>query len=302
MKTMLHMQKVIVVIDPTSESQPGLQKVLQLSRLVDFDLKLIACEYTQYLAEGYYFNAVDVPGLRDEFLQEKKSMLEVLAQPLRDNGLTVETGAIWAHPGYKTIISEVESFAADLVVHHTRRHGAISRMFLTNDDWQLVRCCPVPLLLVKEKPWKEKPSILVAVDPMHSRHKPDGLDHKLIKVSGDIAQSTGGDVSVMHSYSQIPLSGTYLDDARQAHRAAFQNLLEDFDIPDGSQHLLEEAPEFALRQLEQDLSTDVIVMGAISRNILSDVFIGNTTEKVLDYLESDVLVIKPDGFKSPPSI
>ena len=37
-------------------------------------------------------------------------------------------------------------------------------------------------------------------------------------------------------------------------------------------------------------------MGAISRNILSDVFIGNTTEKVLDYLESDVLVIKPDDF------
>ena len=50
---MLNLKKVIVVIDPHSESQPGLQKVLQLAKFMDFDLKLIACEYTQYLVEGY---------------------------------------------------------------------------------------------------------------------------------------------------------------------------------------------------------------------------------------------------------
>ena len=184
---MLNIEKVVVVIDPASESQTGLQKVLHLARLMDFDLKLIACEYTQYLVEGYYFDAVDVPRLRKDYLKERKSMLEALAEPLRKNGLTVETEAFWAHPGYETVVREVDRFGADLVVHPARRHAAVSRMFLTNDDWQLVRCCQVPLLLVKENPWKEKPAILVAVDPMHSRHKPDGLDHKLLRISGDIA-------------------------------------------------------------------------------------------------------------------
>ncbi len=295
---MLNLKKVIVVIDPHSESQPGLQKVLQLAKFMDFDLKLIACEYTQYLVEGYYFNAVDVLGLRNEYLEERKVMLEELAEPLRANGLVVETEAFWAHPGHETIVAEVESFQADLVVHHTRRHGAILRMFLTNDDWQLVRYCQVPLLLVKENLWKETPAILAAVDPMHSRHKPDGLDHKILRVAGDVAERVQGDVFAVHSHSQIPLSGTYPDQAKKEHREAFENLMKDFDIPTVRQHLLEEAPEFALRQLERDLSIDVVVMGAISRNILSDVFIGNTTEKVLDYLESDVLVIKPGDFKT----
>jgi len=141
---------------------------------------------------------------------------------------------------------------------------------------------------------------LVAVDPMHSRHKPDGLHHKLLNVAGDIAEGLQGIVFVMHSHRPIPLSGTYPEQATKEHKEAFENLLKDFDIAETRQHLLEEAPEYAFRQLVTDLSIDVVVMGAISRNILSDVFIGNTTEKVLDYLESDVLVIKPDDFKPPP--
>ncbi len=292
-------KKVIVVIEPDSESQPALEKVLLLAKLMELEIELIACDYTQYLVEGYYFDAADVHRLREEYLQERTEALEALADPLRDQGLSVVTQAFWAHPGYETIVSEVERFGADLVVHHTRRHSALSRMFLTNDDWQLVRYCQVPLLLVKDKPWKEKPVVLTAVDPLHARHKPGGLDHKLLGVAGDVAKFLGGDVFVMHSYNQIPLSGTYLKQAKKDHKEAFEELLAEFDIPAARQHLLEEAPEFALCQLERDLFADVIVMGAISRNILSDVFIGNTTEKVLDYLESDVLVIKPDAFKPP---
>ncbi len=296
---MMNIRKILVVIDPDSESQPALDRVLYLSGHMDFEVMLIACDYTQYLVEGYYFDAVEIPRLREDYLAERKEALEALAGPLREKGLDVVTKASWAHPGYEVIVEEAAGYGADLVVHHTRRHGALSRMFLTNDDWQLVRYCEVPLLLVKEKEWKEQPVILTAVDPLHARHKPGGLDHKLLNVSRDLANKMNGEVYVMHSYAQIPLSGTYLEEARKSHKEAFDRLMKEFDIPADRQRLLEEAPEFALRQLERELGADVVVMGAISRNILSDVFIGNTTEKVLDYLESDILVIKSDDFTSP---
>jgi len=266
---------------------------------MNFELKLIACDYTQYLVEGYYFDAVDIPRLRSDYLKERKSALEALAIPLREQGLMVETEAFWGHPGYEVIVRESAQYGADLVVHHTHRHGALSRIFLTNDDWQLVRNCAVPLLLVKDKAWSEKPAILAAVDPLHGHHKPGGLDHKLIDTARNIATSLDGDVFVMHSYNQIPLSGTYLEEAKSQHQKAFANLMENYDIAQENQYLLEDAAEFALQQLEISLSLDIIVMGAISRSLLSDVFIGNTTEKVLDYLETDVLVVKPDDFVSP---
>jgi len=70
-------------------------------------------------------------------------------------------------------------------------------------------------------------------------------------------------------------------------------------LPVAQIHLIEEAPEFGLKKLEKALGADLVIMGAISRNMVSEVFIGNTTEKVIDYLGSDVLIIKPDDYKSP---
>ncbi len=79
----MDLKTVLVVIEPDSESQPALDKVLNLAKRESFDLKLISCDYTQYLVEGYYFDAVDLPALRTDYLAEREQALEALAQPLR---------------------------------------------------------------------------------------------------------------------------------------------------------------------------------------------------------------------------
>ena len=63
---MLKLKKVLVVVDPERESQPALDKVLTLAHLEDFKILLLACDYTEYLVEGYYFDAVDLVNLREE--------------------------------------------------------------------------------------------------------------------------------------------------------------------------------------------------------------------------------------------
>jgi universal stress protein E len=45
---------------------------------------------------------------------------------------------------------------------------------------------------------------------------------------------------------------------------------------------------------EQDAS--VLVMGAVSRSALDRFLVGSTAEKLLDIVDQDVLIIKPDGF------
>lgn len=296
---MLDLKNVLVVVDPDQQDQTALTKVLSLAKHTDFNLTLLSCEYTQYLVEGYYFDAIDLPTLRQELLDNRKQTLERLAQPLRDAGLSVDTLCVWGHPAYEFVVREALKQKADLVVQHTRQHSALSRLLLSNNDWQLVRCCPVPLLLVKEKAWKASPTLLAAVDPMHSRHKPIGLDHKILRVTEALAEILAGDAHVVHSCNEIPLSGKYPGDASVEHGKAFDTLLSDFDIPTGNRHLTEEAPEFALSEIAHDLQADITVMGAISRSRLAGIFIGSTTEKVLDFLECDVLIVKPDNFQTP---
>ena len=75
--------------------------------------------------------------------------------------------------------------------------------------------------------------------------------------------------------------------------------MAEFKLSPAQVHLIEEAPEYGLAQLEKSLHADMVVMGAISRSIVADVLIGSTTEKVIDYLSSDVLIVKEADFKSP---
>lgn len=277
----------------------ALDRLKQLAKLSDFKVRLISCDYSRYLVEGYYFDGVQIPELRRVYLKERKEALEALAKPLRENGLEVETEAIWGHPPFEAIVCDVLDSKPDLVIHSARRHTKLSRLFLSNEDWQLVRTCPAPLLLVKEKLWRSEPIIIAAVDPKHSHGKPLGLDHKIIRVASDLGEKLNGLIYVMHSYSSVPLSGTYPGTASSEHKAAMAELLSDFDIPESRVCIVDESVEFALPELEMDLQADVVVMGAISRSRLVDVFIGNTAEKVLDYLESDVLIVKPEGYVSP---
>ena len=74
-----------------------------------------------------------------------------------------------------------------------------------------------------------------------------------------------------------------------------KTLADEFDIPEDRRLLLDEAPEYAMQKLESELQADLVIVGAISRSIVTDVFIGSTTEKVLDFLDCDALLLRPDN-------
>jgi universal stress protein E len=65
--------------------------------------------------------------------------------------------------------------------------------------------------------------------------------------------------------------------------------------------MAEGRPEDKLPELAVEIGADLVVMGAVARNPLRRVFIGSTAERVLDRLETDILVIKPAGFVTPVS-
>jgi universal stress protein E len=44
------------------------------------------------------------------------------------------------------------------------------------------------------------------------------------------------------------------------------------------------------------LGADVLVMGAVSRSRLQELFVGSTAERILEHISCDVLVVKPGDF------
>lgn len=292
---MLELTKILVVIEPDSDAQPALDKATQLAKYADSELELMIADYNAYLEDGYYFDPIQAQKLRYEHGDQHIKELEKLAQPLRDQGLVVSVSTAWGNPPYGEIVSRVRDTKPSLVIKGTSHHSKLSRMVLSNEDWELVRYCPAPLLLVKTKSWDSKPVFISSVDPDHVHDKPATLDNKIVGSATSMAAISAGSVHLFHSAWVPPLSGVYplVADAKSEDKK-LTDLAKAHDVCESNCHWTDQNIVKALPSIAEELNASCVVMGAISRSRFDRILIGNTAEKVLDRLECDVLIIKPD--------
>lgn len=290
------LNKILVVIEADSDKQPALERAEQLAIQAGAELELLLADFNAYLEDGFYFDPVQAKQLRYEHGEQRMKELEALAQPLRDKGLSVSAATAWGNPPHGEIVRRVQESKPDLVLKSTRHHHKIARLLLSNEDWELVRYCPAPLLLVKDKPWNEPPLFLASVDPDHVHDKPASLDNRLIAAARSLAEACSGSVQLFHSAWIPPLSGVFplKPDSAEENRKLTE-LAEASGVAAEDCHWSDEEVSESLPDYARQSGASVVVMGAVSRSRLDRVLIGNTAEKVLDKLECDVLVIKPEN-------
>jgi universal stress protein E len=291
----MNMEKILVVIEADAEQQPALHRAAHLARKFGAELELLLADFSAYLEDGYYFDPVQAKELRYAHGQQRLEELESLAGPLRESGLEVAVTTAWGNPPQDEIIRRVKEVSPSLVVASTRHHHQLARLLLSNADWELVRYCPVPLLLVKQESWPDGPAIIAAVDPDHIHDKPAELDRKLIAAGQAIASATGGRLSLFHSAWLPPLAGAFpLQPDRDEESRKLTDLAQATGVDESACHWSADEITRSLPALVEEQGASLVVMGAVSRSRLDRLLIGNTAERLMDRLSCDVLVIKPD--------
>ena len=201
----------------------------------------------------------------------------------------------------------------DVVVKDTHHHAVLARVLFTNTDWHLMRECPFPLWLVKPAAAPDHATVMAAVDPTHEHDQTAALDHRIIQTAELFAVMFENPLQLVHVFEPppIPVIGNFLtaspassiqallDQARDVHVKALQMLAADGGFPAEQVHLLEGNQVKVLPEAASELHAGLVVMGAIARSRLERVIIGHTAEKTLDHFSCDVVIVKPDDFKSP---
>ena len=151
---MLELDRILVIIEPGEESQPALEKAVQLAKYADSELELMISDYNAYLEDGYYFDPVQAQKMRYEHGETHIAEMEALAEPLRKQGLTITVTTAWGNPPYEEVVRRVNETKPSIVIKSTRHHNKLARLVLSNEDWELIRYCSAPLLLVKTHLWE----------------------------------------------------------------------------------------------------------------------------------------------------
>jgi universal stress protein E len=305
-------KSILVAIEyPHERGQSGLARAAQLAKRHGARLTLVHCVFDPNARRMF-------PGLAepretiDRLLADRRAGLERLARPLRRRGIKVASQALWDYPAFAGIVREVLRSNSDLVVAETHKHAFGVRLFLTNNDWQLIRLCPAPLLLVRSTAKYGKTRILAAIDPLHSRAKAAHLDDRILELAGGMASAHGGRLDVVHAF--VPLSiviaGGVAEpvivpvdprvERRHAERVkrTVERTVRPLRLPQQRLHVTAGQPERVILDTAKRLRTDIIVMGAASRRGIERIFIGSTAEAILDRLPCDVLVVKSPRFRT----
>lgn len=270
---------ILVVVDPRAKHHAALAKGALLAQKLQARIDLFASSNSAQTA----------------------FVLPSFAKPLRDLGLEVTTQA-----------ADGDAFRVALAerLKHTRPKLVIKdvqpRASLTDSDWQLMRSCPVALLLSKPTLWPERPQICAAIDPGYSHRAHVALDHIVLEQGSALATQLGGELHVLHAYLPPAFVVTMpADDCRtleyshelviaqcHARLRSLKTIASGYGVPASQVHVTIGPVCDAVSSLVSELKASIVVMSAVSRSDLRRDVIGSTAEALLKQIRCDVLVVK----------
>lgn len=312
---MTELQRIAVACDPTREPRldddAAAQRALLIAEHTGAEVVLFVCGYDQALSGDRFFDSKGLQKSRDSYVNNLRLATEKLAESMRRSGVKVGVEASWDYPIHEGIVRAAMRCKADLLIKETHHHGPVDRFLFTNTDWHLIRDCPMPLLLCKQQPRRADQPILAAVDPMHENDKDASLDRKILNLGGKLSASMGSELHAVHAVNAAGIgpamspgvamavylpADTTIESIVEAHKTAFEELASKHGIPAERAHLRQGTTGEVLNTLIAETGAGTVIMGAVARGRLERVLVGSTAERVLNDLNCDVLVVKPDGF------
>lgn len=297
-------QDVLVVLDPTTESQKALDRALELAEHT-------ACRITAFLSiyDFSYEMTTMLSGderesMRLAVMKDREIWIDSLLSNARDKAIECTTQVVWHNRPFEAIVETVAEHGYDLVIKGTHDHDVLKSMIFTPTDWNILRKCPCPVLLVKDHAWPEHGQVLAAVNAGSEQPHHKALNANIIKQAQAVARMLHGQVHLVNAFPGTPIHVAieipefnpteYNDSMRHHHQHAVRALAEIHDIAVENCHVLEGMPEDVIPKVAKEIDAEIVIIGTIGRTGLSAAIIGNTAEHVIDQLDCDILALKPE--------
>ncbi|SDZ68512.1 universal stress protein [Pseudomonas sp. NFIX28] len=270
-------RSILVVIEPEHSESLALKRAKLIAGVTQAHLHLLVCDKKH----------------------EHSALLSVLKSSLLSEGYSVTTEQAWNDSLHATIIDVQQAEGCGLVIKQHFADNPLKKALLTPADWKLLRYCPSPVLLVKTaKPWTGG-VILAAIDVGNTDGEHRTLHATIVDHGFDIASLAKAQLHVISAHPSPMLSAAdpvfQLKETIEArYRDQCKAFQAEFDIDDTHLHIEEGPADVLIPHIAHELQAAVTIIGTVARTGISGALIGNTAEVVLDALESDVLVLKPE--------
>jgi len=319
---MKHFKKIIYIHERDAQLAAGFARVLSLA--ANNQAQLCVATVAPDIRHGYAPPLASPSGaaMQAQVIAEaKRDLQQMLAQtsPRAHPELRVLVG-----DGPIQIIRTVLREGFDLVIKQAEDPSWISRLFGA-EDMQLLRQCPCPVWLMRERERDNYRCIAAAID--FDPHQPEtawqGLNQKILDLASSLALSDFASLHLLHSwephqtgllppwepndehslFDQVAQEQLQQEVMQQTLDWLRQRLGEEaYTYLKPQAHLLQGSPKQLIPAQIVTLQADLLVMGSLARTGIAGLFIGNTAETILEQIQCGALTVKPKGFVSPVTL
>jgi len=303
---MTQYQNILVVIDPDQDDQPALRRAVYLNQRLGGKITAFLAIYDLSYELTTALATEERESMRQEMIQQRTEWLRYQARVYLESGIDIALKVIWHNRQQEAILQEIETGLYDLVLKMAHQYDRLESVIFTPTDWQILRKSPCPVWMVKDQPWPEQATAVVAVNLASDDQQHDDLNRKLVRETQALASQVNQTaVRLVGAYPITPVNlaielpdfdaQSYSDAVRGQHLLAMKALRQHFSIGSAETYVEQGEPEEVIPDIAAKLNAGVVVLGTFGRTGFSAAFLGNTAEQVIDHLRCDLLVIRPDS-------
>jgi universal stress protein E len=271
--------RVFVVLDPTCMEQAALEWGEQIvrefnsRRTMDVVLHAYCCINDESVAVVSSDSEIHS---RVETEKRVSAWIDRLVAGPRSEGLEVETEVEWHDDWRKALVVAAERAGSALVVKNMTQHSRFVRMVRETADWTLIRECDSPVLLVKTgRPYGIE-KVLVAVKHAPEEDAYEKANDNILAAARSLSADLGASLHVVTGYT-----GGHPDRQRLADRCGMERSQVSAAIG---------APEKVIAETAERQGADLLIIARVARPD-SPKSLGNTARKVIDEIDTEVLVL-----------
>lgn len=303
----MKIQHILVVMDPTIDEQPALFKAIEIAKRFDASIELFLVVYHSGLSPKWGNQEHPQKKIISDYLKTKQRWLDTYLSQASCENISVSSEVRWHKPLYAEILKKITECHADLVVKSTHQHPVLERLLFTPNDWQLLKSCPVPLLLAKPSSTGTYKNIMAAVDLEKSEDIRSDLDEVILDTNAMMSEYFDAIGHVIHAYDQvghevwmgeqINIIGMhvptyehqdYQKQLLEQHENEFTHLVDHYAFDEDNIHFVHGTASNVLVDSVKEENIDLLIMGVR----VHSGFVSSTAEKILDEVYCDILAIK----------
>ncbi|MFC4699426.1 universal stress protein UspE [Glaciecola siphonariae] len=298
---MFNCSRILVVFDPYHKEQSAFQRACYLAEKTNASILLVSCIFDETYDMTNFLTTEQRVDMKAALLNGQSKAMQAYVSRC---DAQVQTKAIWNKSLYRGIVDVATHEHCDLIVKSCKQHNKLAQKVFTPNDWHLLRVSPINVLMVKEHSWPENGNIVsaVSIDTNDSVH--NLLSDRVCKVSCDLAKVIDANVHLANTFAGAPVhiaievpsfnAQAYNEDVQARHLEEINAIAKQHDLPSNHVHVSEGLPEDVIPKLCEQLDAELLVLGSVGRRGISAALLGNTAEHIIDKINCDTLVIKPN--------